>query len=136
MAELKTKPTSDSVERFLDALDEARRHDCQTLVRLMSKATGAAPRMWGANIVGFGDYHYKYETGREGDWFQVGFSPRARDLTLYLLPNLDRHQALLDKLGPHKTGKSCLYVKRLSDVDGKVLEKLIAAAVTQTSSDR
>lgn len=134
MADLKTKPNQASVETFLESVpDAARRAECRTIVKLMRKVTKAAPKMWGASIVGFGSYHYKYESGREGDWFLVGFSPRKKDLTLYLMGGLESQAALLKKLGRHGTGKSCLYVKRLADLDLAVLEKLVAASVKQTA---
>jgi hypothetical protein len=129
VAELKTKPNEASVARFLEGVaDPARREDCRVLVRLMREATGAQPRMWGTSVVGFGSYHYRYASGRGGDWFRVGFSPRKQDLTLYLMSGLAPHAALLGKLGKHKTGKSCLYIKRLADVDRKVLARLVAAS--------
>ncbi|MGA7689072.1 MAG: DUF1801 domain-containing protein [Jiangellales bacterium] len=129
MAELKTKPTDSDAEAFVSAIeDEGVRADCRELLRLMSEATGAAPVMWGASIVGFGNVHYRYASGREGDWFKVGFSPRKRTLTLYLMDGVDEHTERLDRLGPHSTGKGCLYVKRLSDVDADVLGEIITAA--------
>ncbi|MFQ5749577.1 MAG: DUF1801 domain-containing protein [Planctomycetota bacterium] len=94
-----------------------------------TRASGAAPRMWGASMVGFGSYHYKYASGREGDWFLTGFAPRKKDLTIYIMAGFDRCQALPERLGKHKTGKSCLYVKRLADVDLAVLEELVTASV-------
>jgi hypothetical protein len=126
-AELKTKKTGDSVPAFLAKIDdEEARKDCRTLVGLMEAATGAKARMWGSSIVGFGDYRYKSPaTGREGDWFQMGFSPRKAALTLYLMSGVHKHGDLLKKLGKHKTGKGCLYIKRLDDVDGAVLKRLI-----------
>ncbi len=130
MAELKTQPTRASVAAFLAAVgDEERRKDCRTLVRLMKEATGAPAKMWGPSIVGFGSYHYVYDSGREGDWLLVGFSPRKQDLTLYIMAGFDRYDELMAKLGRYKTGKSCLYLKRLADVDLKVLKALIAASV-------
>lgn len=129
MAELKTKPNNASVEKFLASIkDEGRQKDCRTIVRLMRKATKAEPKMWGKSIVGFGSYHYVYASGREGDWMMLGFSPRKRDLTLYILPGLAPFVPQLKKLGPHKTGGSCLYLKRLEDVDLKVLESVLAQA--------
>jgi hypothetical protein len=125
MAELKTKPTKKNVSAFLDTIaDEDARRDCRTLVRMMQKATKAEPKMWGSSIVGFGDHHYKYDSGREGDWFKTGFSPRKNALTLYGL-GVQSQTALMSKLGKFKTGKGCLYIKQLSDVDLGVLEKLI-----------
>ena len=130
MAELKTKRTGSSVAAFLDKLpDESRRKDCQALIRIMKHAVKAEPKMWGSSIIGFGDYRYKYASGRENDWFLVGFSPRKQDLTLYIMAGFDRFDALLATLGKYKTGKSCLYIKRLSDIDLPVLEALIAASV-------
>jgi hypothetical protein len=126
----KTVKTKQSVASFLATLpDEARRRDCKTVAAMMQEATGATPRMWGASIVGFGDYHYKYESGREADWFQIGFSPRKSDLTLYVMSGVHNYPALLGKLGKHSTGKSCLYIKRLTDIDTGVLEELIRAGV-------
>ena len=130
MAELKTKRTDSSVKAFLDKVtDESRRKDCQALVRMMTRAVKAKPKMWGPAIIGFGDYRYKYASGRENDWFLVGFSPRKQDLTLYIMAGFDRFDALLATLGKYKTGKSCLYIKRLSDIDLSVLEALIVASV-------
>lgn len=127
MAELKTKPTEDSVDTFLATVaDEEKRRDSLALVDLMSAATGAKPVLWGSSIIGFGDYHYRSPaTGREGDWFVMGFSPRKQALTLYLMAGLNPIRDLLDRLGPHKTGKGCLYIKRLRDVDSQVLAELI-----------
>ena len=130
MAELKTRKTAVSVSSFLNAIpDETRRKECRAVAKLMKDATGARPRMWGPTIVGFGDMRCKYESGREVDWFLTGFSPRKDNLTLYLMPGLDAHSALLKKLGRHSTGKSCLYIKRLEDVDPAVLKRLIAEGV-------
>lgn len=130
MATLKTTPTTASVRAFLDALkDETRRKDCRTLVRMMKQATKAQPKMWGPSIVGFGTYHYRYDSGREGDWFLTGFSPRKQALTLYIMAGFSRYDALLEKLGTHKTGRSCLYVKKLADVDLAVLQRLIDQSV-------
>jgi hypothetical protein len=126
MAELKTKPTRASVAAFLSAIeDEDRRRDCKKVAAMMKRITGSAPQMWGPNIVGYGSYHFRYESGREGDWFVTGFSPRKRDLTLYIMSGFPRHDVLMKKLGKYKTGKSCLYIKRLDDVDLDVLEELI-----------
>jgi hypothetical protein len=96
----------------------------------MAKATRDPGTMWGSSIVGFGEYHYVYESGREGDWFLVGFSPRKRDLTLYIMPGFDAYEELLGQLGKHKTGKSCLYINKLADVDVKVLSKLVRESVS------
>jgi uncharacterized protein YdhG (YjbR/CyaY superfamily) len=134
MAELKTKPTEQSVAAFLDSIaDEKLRADCQAIVKLMQKATKAKPKMWGDSIVGFGHYHYKYESGRENDWFIVGFSPRKQNLTLYLMAGFARFPELLQKLGKYKTSKSCLYIKRLEDVDLQVLKEMIEQSVAHTA---
>jgi hypothetical protein len=129
-AELKTKKTGESVEDFLSRIeDETVREDCRKLSAMMSEATGAEPKMWGASLVGFGDLHLKYESGREIDWMEIGFAPRKGNLTLYLTNGAEMDAALLAHLGKHKTGKGCLYIKRLSDVDGQVLSKLIKKSV-------
>jgi len=136
MAKLKTQRTAASVPAFLKSIaDDDRRKDCQTLVRVMKRAVGAEPKMWGPSIVGFGHYHYKYASGRENDWFLAGFSPRKQDLTLYIMAGFDRYDALMTKLGKHKTGKSCLYVKRLADIDVAVLEELISASVKHMTAN-
>jgi hypothetical protein len=133
MSDLKTKPTDESVERFLEDLpDEQQRQDCLGVVDLMREATKAEPKMWGSSIVGFGSYRYQYASGRAGDWFAVGFSPRKQNLTLYL-SGFDGKDALLSKLGKYKTGKSCLYIKRLADIDRSVLKQLIEQSVMQAS---
>lgn len=130
MAELKTNPSDISVEALLDAIpDETRRSDCRTIAKLMEKLTGSKPQLWGASIVGFGTYHYRYASGREGDWFITGFAPRKNDLTLYILSGFTRFEDLMSRLGRHKTGKSCLYIRRLEDIDMKVLEELIGESV-------
>ena len=128
-ADLKTKKTRQSVSRFIDDIeDEARREDCRRVLELMKKATGAEPKMWGASVVGFGDYHYKYDSGRENDWFVTGFSPRKQNLTLYFMTGLDRYASLLRRLGKHKTGKGCLYIRNLDDVDIGVLRELVTSS--------
>lgn len=130
MAENKTQKTRASVSAFLNAIaDPARRKECRIVARLMKDATGAPARMWGPSIVGFGDVCCRYTSGREINWFLTGFSPRKDNLTLYLVPSLDGHGALLKMLGRHSTGKSCLYLKRLEDVDQAVLKRLIADGV-------
>lgn len=137
MSDLKTRPTTRSVRAFLAKVpDDTRRQDCLTVARLMEEATGAPPVMWGQTIVGFGRYRYRYESGREGEWMIVGFSPRKHDLTLYLMPGVERFPDLLAKLGPHRTGRSCLYLKRLADVDLKVLRRLIRDAVKAMANQR
>ncbi|MGA9672687.1 MAG: DUF1801 domain-containing protein [Terracidiphilus sp.] len=134
MAENKTKATSESVAAFLDACDEGRRADAKALAKLMQKVTGDKPSMWGSSIVGFGSYHYTYESGREGDTCIVGFSPRKAANVLYGAIGFDGAAALLDKLGKHTTGKGCLYIKKLADVDVKVLETLLEKAVASTKA--
>ncbi len=130
MAELKTKPTKQSVKDFVDAIkDEQQRKDCRTVSRIMKRITKANPKMWGPGIVGFGSYHYRYASGREGDWFLVGFAPRKQNLTLYIMSGFKKYSVLLKKLGKHKIGKSCLYVKRLDDIDMDVLTELIEDSV-------
>jgi hypothetical protein len=136
LTELKTKPTKASVDAFLETVDEHRRADCTTLVRMMSDATGAKPQMWGPSIVGFGSHRYEYESGRGGDWFMVGFSPRKRDLTLYIMPGVRRYPQLLARLGQHSTGVGCLYIKKLADIDVPVLKELIATAVKDVQKPR
>ena len=130
MAELKTKETTESVTDFLNGIaDEKIRQDCQKIAGLMQKATGARAKMWGASIIGFGNRHLKSESGREVDWMEIGFSPRQQNLTLYLNIGEGWDEDLLSKLGKHKLGMGCLYFKRLSDVDEKILEKLIEKSV-------
>ena len=137
MAELKTKPTAASVSDFLDTVDdEERRKDCLAVVKIMQKATGAKAKMWGPSIVGFGDHRYKYESGRELDWFLTGFSPRKKELTLYIMPGFDRYEELMASLGKYKTGKSCLYIKRLADVDTTVLRTLVEDSVKHMKKSR
>ena len=136
MAKLKTQKTKAGVSAYIKGIaDDARRKDCQTLVRIMKAAVGAAPRMWGSSIVGFGHYHYKYASGRENDWFLAGFSPRKQGLTLYIMAGFDRYDALMSRLGKYKTGKSCLYIKRLADIDVAVLQELITASVKHTKAN-
>jgi hypothetical protein len=128
MAEPKTTRGERSVAEFLAAVaDPRRRADAEAACALMTEATGTEPAMWGTSIVGFGTYHYRYATGREGDWPAVGLSPRKQALTIYLSAGFDAYEELLGRLGPHSTGKSCLYVKRLADVDQAVLRELVAA---------
>lgn len=133
MADNKTKATDQSVETFISGIeDEKKRADSQALIDLMREATGEEPKMWGSSIVGFGSYHYKYDSGREGDNMKVGFSPRKQALTLYGLDiTADEGQALLGKLGKCTTGKGCVYIKKLSDVDADVLKTMIKRAAAQ-----
>ena len=126
MAKLKTKLNDEDPRAFLEALeDENKRKDALALLEMMQEISGCAPKMWGSAIIGFGSYHYQYESGREGDWFIAGFSPRKQNLALYIMSGFDRYNELLQKLGKHKTGKSCLYIKHLSEVNPEVLYKLV-----------
>lgn len=135
MAELKTKPGDASVEAFLQSVTPAkRREDAGVLLELMKRVTGEDPVMWGPSIIGFGSYHYKYESGREGDWFVAGFSPRKQALTLYIMSGFPRHEELMKRLGTYTTGKSCLYIKKLEDVDVDVLEELVQASAAYVAS--
>jgi hypothetical protein len=132
MAEVKTKPTQASVKEFLNQIpDKERREDCFAIAKMMEEITSAKPKMWGPSIVGFGSYHFKYDSGREGDWLMTGFSPRKNDLTLYIMMGFEKHRELMEQLGKHKTAKSCLYIKRLSDIHQPTLKKLIKASVKQ-----
>ena len=132
MSQNKTKPTKVSVQEYLAGIeDQARRKDCDALARLMTKATKQPPTMWGSSIVGFGSYHYKYESGREGDMCLVGFASRKGDISLYGLAGAVDAQGLLARLGKHKAGKGCLYIRMLADVDEKILEKLVARAAAE-----
>jgi hypothetical protein len=134
MDETKTKPTDVSVSSYLAGIEsETRRKDCKEVAALMKRVTGCAPRMWGPSIVGFDSYHYKYESGREGDACVAGFSSGKGHLTVYLLMGYEgaTTKALLAKLGKHKTGKSCLYINRLSDVELPILEKLVVQSVAE-----
>ncbi len=129
-AELKTKVNEASVEDFLNTVsDEQIRADCFEIAKLMQQVTKAEPKMWGSSIVGFGSYHYKGASGREGDWMLVGFSPRKQNLTLYIMAGFERYDELMKKLGKFSTGKSCLYIKKLADVDKKVLKELVSESV-------
>ena len=130
MAELKTKLNDASVEDFLNKVEnEQKREDSFEIIKMMQQATQEEPKMWGPAIIGFGSYHYKYESGREGDWFITGFSPRKQNLTLYVMGSFNPHTELLEKLGKHKTGVGCLYINKLKDVDVKVLKELIKQSV-------
>ena len=126
MADIKTKVNDASVDSFIDSIaDEIRKRDSRILLELMKQVTNDIPKMWGTNIVGFGTYHYKYASGREGDFMRVGFSPRKQSLTLYIMPGFEEYQDLLSQLGRHSTGKSCLYIKNLEDVDLEIVRKLV-----------
>ncbi len=129
MAENKTKPTQASVGAFLEALsDEQKKKDCFLLLERIKDITGEEPVLWGPSIIGFGSYHYKYDTGREGDMILTGFSPRAQNISIYIMAGFERYPQLMKRLGKYRTGKSCLYVKRLSDIDLDVLMDLVSAS--------
>ena len=137
MAEAKTRPTKESVAAFLAAIpDEQRRKDGQAVAKLLREVTGEKPVLWGANIVGFGTYVYDYADGREGEWPIVGFSPRKSELVVYIMPGFERHADLLSRLGKHRTGKSCLYLKKLSDADPAVLKELVSRSVAAMEKKR
>ena len=130
MSSNKTIETSASVEIFINAVDsEQKRKDSWEMIEMMTRVTGSEPKMWGSSLIGFGSYHYKYASGREGDFFITGFSPRKTALTVYIMPGFDRYEEQLEKLGPFKTGKSCLYLKNLDVVDRGVLEEIIEDSV-------
>lgn len=130
MAEPKTKPTDRKVEDFLNSVeDEKKRQDSFTILKLMEEVTGEEPQMWGDSIIGFGRYKYKYASGREGEWFLTGFSPRVQNLTLYIMSGFDQYDVLLDQLGKYKTGKSCLYINKIEDVDLQTLKDLVEQSV-------
>ena len=132
-AENKTRPTGASVTAFIDAVEnDTRRRDARTLLAMMKKITGEKAKMWGPSIIGFGEYHYRYESGREGDMLNVGFSPRKANMALYVMGSIADDDPLRGKLGKYKTGRSCLYINKLEDVDLKVLEKLIAKSYKAT----
>lgn len=140
MAELKTKPTEASVQAFIEGLEsEEKRADCLALLAMMQEITGVAPKIWGTSIIGFGDYHYQYATGREGDWFRIGFSPRKQNLTLYITGDQwENYGEQLKAMGKHSLGKSCLYIKRLKDIDQGALKDLlgyIQAKITLSLQD-
>ena len=126
MAELKTKVTEVDPREFLEAVDpDEKRQDCFWLLEQMEELSGARAKMWGESMIGFGTYHYVYDSGREGDWFEVGFAPRKQNLVVYIMPGFVEYDGLLSQLGKYKTGKSCLYIKKLSDVNREVLRELI-----------
>lgn len=131
MAETKTKPTQTSVEAFIDAVENpVRRDDAKEVCAMLERITGESPKMWGPSIIGFGSYHYKYDSGHEGDMCRLGFSPRKAELVLYILTEDPGQTAKLTRLGKHKTGKSCLYIKKLADVDMAVLEEIATDALS------
>lgn len=126
----KTVPTDQSAEQFLESVENrVKRDDSMTLLRMMSDITNQPPVMWGSSLIGFGTYHYKYESGREGDYFLTGFSPRKHALTIYIMPGFSEYEDILSNLGKYKTGKSCLYVKKLDDIDCDLLRDLITKSV-------
>ncbi|CAE7703464.1 unnamed protein product [Symbiodinium microadriaticum] len=130
MAELKTKPTSQKVTEFIDQVeDETKRDDSHHLLKILKEETGEDPVMWGPSIVGFGKYKYVYDSGRSGEWMLAGFSPRKQALTVYIMSGFEKFDDLLMKLGKHKTGKSCLYIKKLADIDEKILREMIRSSV-------
>lgn len=130
MAELKTKRTGQNVASFLNAIEDKQvRADCKAISGMMKTATGNPARMWGSGIVGFGTYDYKYASGREGTWFLCGFAPRKRSLSLYIMAGFPRFEPLMKKLGKYKTGKACLYINQLDDIDRSVLQTLIEESV-------
>ena len=134
MAELKTRRNKGDVKAFLNSVtDDRKRQEGFAILEMMKQVTGLEPEMWGDSIVGFGSYHYRYASGREGDWFLTGFSPRAQNLTLYIMAGFDDYDGLLKQLGRHSTGKSCLYIKKLEDVDLEVLKKLVRKSVAHMS---
>jgi hypothetical protein len=136
MAELKTKKTEQSVDSFLNGVaDGKKRQDSLTILDVMKDATGAEPKMWGDSIIGFGDYHYKYATGRENDWFLAGFSPRKQNITLYLVTGFEQFSDLMQKLGKYKTGKACLYIQQIEDIDLEVLKELVKRSIRQMKKE-
>ncbi len=132
-SENKTRPTQNSVTAFINAVDhETRKKDAKTALALFKKVPGENPKIWGPSIIGFGEYHYKYESGREGDMLAVGFSPRKANMVMYVMGMIDDDDPLLAKLGKFKTGKACLYVSKFDDIDLKILEKIIDKSYKQT----
>lgn len=132
MAELKTKPTKASVTSFLNSVaDKKKRADCKIIAQMMRDATGKRARMWGSSIVGYDEYDYVYASGRSGTWMQTGYSPRAQNITVYIMPGFGKFQKLMKRLGKYKTGKSCLYIKSLEDVDQDILARLVKESVEE-----
>ncbi|MCH7691474.1 MAG: DUF1801 domain-containing protein [candidate division Zixibacteria bacterium] len=126
MAEVKTKETRLSVAKFIGKVESGqKRKDSEAILKLMKQVTKEEPKMWGASMIGFGRFHYKSDSGREGDWLITGFSPRKQNLTIYITPGFDKYESLMKQLGKHKTSKGCLYIKKLEDIDMKVLKQLI-----------
>lgn len=136
MTDLKTRPTDASVDDWLASIEgDLRRKDAEVILALMADVTGEAPRIWGDSIVGFGQYHYRYASGREGDYFLTGFAVRKRDLTLYLMSGFSEFETLLANLGRHRLGKSCLYLRKLADIDMDVLRELVRLSVSHMKSE-
>ena len=136
MSENKTKPTDASVADYIESLDhEARKADSRTLVKAMADWTGMKPKLWGTSIIGFGEYHYTYESGREGDFFLTGFAPRKAAMTVYIMPGFKPYNEHLSRLGPHKHSSSCLYITRLARVDMAVLEEIVRDSVDRMKSN-
>jgi hypothetical protein len=132
MAEQKTKENDQNVEAFLNSIDdEKKRQDSFVILDLMKQVTGLTPKMWGSSMVGFGRYHYKYASGHEGDAFLTGFSPRKQNLTIYIMAGFEQYDELMKKLGKYRTGKSCLYIKKIEDIDLEVLKELVGQSVEQ-----
>jgi hypothetical protein len=130
MSELKTRPNDEDIGIFLNRIeDKQKRADCFELIDLLTEITGESPKMWGDRMIGFGSYHYKYESGREGDWFLTGFSPGKQNLTIYITAGFKNYEATMSHLGKYKTGSSCLYVKKLSDIDTEQLKVLVKKSV-------
>lgn len=135
MADLKTKITDEKVEKFLEGIeDDKKRQDSYKVLSIMKDVTKLEPKMWGATMIGFGSYHYKYESGREGDWFVTGFSPRKQALTLYIMAGFSNYDDLMERLGKYKTGKSCLYINKIEDINEEVLRELIKQSTDHISA--
>jgi hypothetical protein len=137
MAAIKTRKTGGDVQTFLKSVsDRKRKDDTLQVLALMKKLTGCEPAMWGPSIVGFGDFRYRYANGTENDWFLTGFSPRKQSLTLYIMTGFAKYEEILENLGKYKTGKSCLYIKKVEDVDLAVLEQLISASIAHLQGSK
>ena len=125
-----SRSVSAEAREYIDGLDnEQRKAECARLLEIFADATGLEARLWSSSMIGYGQYHYRYESGREGDWFLTGFAPRKGALTIYIMPGFERYEALMKQLGKHRTGKSCLYLKKLEDADPEVLTRLIRQSV-------
>ena len=136
MKKLKTQPNKKSVEKFLKSIESpVRQKDSYEILNLLKDITKREPIMWGESIIGFGSFHYKYKSGREGDWMRIGFSPRKQNLTLYIMDGFDKYDKLLGKLGKYKTGKSCLYLNNLKDIDKSVLKELLLESIKYMSQE-